>query len=256
MRYCFFFVAILLLFGSCKKETVTPVTIQKVSKIVKDTCKQDACAEVTLNYVVVSGNGEASSKINKRINEFIIQSLYISDDSLKIPKTIPEAIIDFIETYKKDKVAFTEISPYFAEISVNDLYVSPNILSVEMNTYLYTGGAHGYEATTYTNFDAQTGEILPFDNLVTNKKEFLALAEKTFRKENEIPEGASINATGFWFENDEFYLPQSFGITSEKIIFVYNQYEIASYAAGPIVLSIPRLEAEPFFKSPFIEHTK
>ncbi len=68
------------------------------------------------------------------------------------------------------------------------------------------------------------------------------------RKENQIPEGGSINATGFWFENDGFYLPETFGISKKSITLHYNQYEIASYAEGPITIEIPLTEVKEWLK--------
>jgi hypothetical protein len=38
------------------------------------------------------------------------------------------------------------------------------------------------------------------------------------------------------------------GFTEGTIILLYNQYDIASYAAGPIELEISREEAKPFLK--------
>ena len=242
-------VSFLLIFVSCKKDKpLVPLTVEKESKTINDACKQDECAEITLNYLIASGNEEASEKVNRVIEDFIIQSLNISEDSLYVPKSIEEATSNFIKIYKRDKSEYPDMGVYFAEVSVNEMYSSPSILSLEKNAYLYTGGAHGYGATSYSNFDAQTGEPLKMDELIKDKNGFLALAEEKFRTENEIPEGEPINATGFWFENDTFYLPESFGISPEELIFVYNQYEIASYAAGPIEFRIPIKEAEPFLR--------
>ena len=75
---------------------------------------------------------------------------------------------------------------------------------------------------------------------------FTAFAEKKFRSEQNIAKDQSINENGFWFENDTFYLPESVGFTQDSLIFVYNQYDIASYADGPIELKIAMKEAEPF----------
>ncbi len=56
----------------------------------------------------------------------------------------------------------------------------------------------------------------------------------------------SINSTGFWFENDRFYLPESIGLSKTNLLLVYNQYEIASYAGGPVALKIPLEELKEY----------
>ncbi len=246
MKYYIPLLTILLIIYGCKKDKPTILTTQKVEKIIKDDCKEEDCAEITLNYLIVSGDDEVAKKTNTLIEDFVKTALNISEDTLYVPKTIEEATANFMKVYKQDKAEYPDMGTYFVEVSVQELFSSSTVLSLEMNAYQYTGGAHGYGSTHYANIDPQTGEKLAFEDLVNDKKEFTAFAETIFREENEIPKDESINATGFWFENDEFYLPASFGITPDELIFVYNQYEIASYAAGPIDLIISMEEAKPY----------
>jgi hypothetical protein len=98
------------------------------------------------------------------------------------------------------------------------------------------------------NIDPKTGEELTTNNLFINKKDFAAFAEKKFRKQQNIPSGESINATGLWFAGEKFHLPESVGFTKDSLIFVYNQYDIASFSEGPIELKIALKDAAPFLK--------
>ena len=50
------------------------------------------------------------------------------------------------------------------------------------------------------------------------------------------------------FENDEFYLPENIGFTQEGLQLFYEQYEVASYADGPIILTLKYKEIEPYLK--------
>ncbi len=195
----------------------------------------------------LSAMKKISEKINKKIKNFIFTSLLMGEDTIPTAKTIQEAATGFIEVYNADKAQFPYMAgDYFAEISVHEIYRSPKHVCFELRQYLYTGGAHGYGTTSFMNIDPQTGEELSADNLFKDKKEFTDFAEKKFRIEQKIAQEISINDTGFWFENEEFYLPESVGFTQDSIIFVYNQYDIASYADGPIELKIAVKEAEPF----------
>ncbi len=171
----------------------------------------------------------------------------MGEDSIPTAKSIQEAATGFIEIYNADKAQFQDIAgEYFAEISVTEIYTSKEHLCFEMRQYLFTGGAHGYGTTSFLNIDPQTGEELSLNELFKNKKEFTAFAEKQFRTEKKIAKDQSINEKGFWFENDEFYLPESVGFTQDSVIFVFNQYDIASYADGPIELKIALKDAKPF----------
>ena len=64
----------------------------------------------------------------------------------------------------------------------------------------------------------------------------------------EIPADSSINATGFWFEDDTFYLPETIGFQDSSIIILYNPYDIASYADGTIEIIIPLEDVESHLK--------
>ena len=44
------------------------------------------------------------------------------------------------------------------------------------------------------------------------------------------------------FENDEFYLPNNIGFTKNGLQLIYNQYEVASYADGPMSITLPYAE--------------
>ena len=78
--------------------------------------------------------------------------------------------------------------------------------------------------------------------------EFQSFAEGKFRDQEKIPVNGSINATGFMFEDDKFYLPENIGFTQEGLQLFYEQYEVASYADGPIILTLKFKELEPYLK--------
>jgi len=210
-------------------------------------CKNTKCPEITINYVEIIGDKEISEKINNRIKKFIYSSLLMGEDSIPTAKSIQEAATGFIEVYNADKAQFPDMAgEYFAEISVTEIYTSKEHLCFEMRQYLFTGGAHGYGTTSFLNIDPQTGEEFTSKELFKNNTDFTTFAEKKFREQQKIAKDQSINENGFWFEDDTFYLPESIGFTQDSVIFVYNQYDIASYADGPIELKIAMKEAEPF----------
>lgn len=238
---------IALIVVGCDREKNIEISSQSFTERELSICKNSKCPEVTINYVEVFGDEEVSEKINQKIKHFIFNSLLLGEDTLPTAKTIQEAATGFIESYNADKAQFPDMAgEYFAEISVNEIYSSKEHICFEMRQYLFTGGAHGYGTTSFLNIDPKTGEELTSEELFKNNKEFTAFAEKKFRTEQKIAKDQSINENGFWFENDEFYLPESVGFTQDSLIFVYNQYDIASYADGPIELKIAMKEAEPF----------
>ncbi|HBU78322.1 MAG TPA: hypothetical protein DEF18_09490, partial [Muricauda sp.] len=47
---------------------------------------------------------------------------------------------------------------------------------------------------------------------------------------------------------DSFHLSNNVGYTKDGIQLIYNQYEVASYADGPIVLVLTYNEVNPFLE--------
>lgn len=231
----------------CNQEKNIEISSESFTEKELKMCENSKCPEVTINYVTIFGDSDVAEKINKKIKNFIFTSLILGEETTPTAKTIEEAATAFIESYNADKTQFPDMAgEYFAEISVNEIYTSKEHLCFEMSQYLFTGGAHGYGSTSFLNIDPKTGEELTTKELFKNKKELTAYAEKIFRAQQKIDEQQGINDTKFWFENDTFYLPESVGFTQDSLIFIYNQYDIASYADGPIELKIALKEAKSF----------
>ena len=58
------------------------------------------------------------------------------------------------------------------------------------------------------------------------------IGEQKFRKDKGIAPGVSLRQAGYSFDNDRFRLPDNFAIGPKGLTFLYNLYEIASYAQG------------------------
>lgn len=240
------FLVIILL--ACTKKEELLLTAESFTEKNLSICTDGNCPEITINYVLALGNEKIDEKINSKIQEFIIASLMMGEDSIPTAKNIEEAAIQFIDAYKRDKTEFPDMAgDYFAEINVIELSKTIENYSFEQRQYLYTGGAHGYGSTAFLNIDPNTGKVVTFKEMIKNEFEFTSFVEKKFRAQHDIAIDATINSTGFWFKNDKFNLPETAGITKDSIIFVYNQYDIASYADGPIELRIAKKDVAPFF---------
>lgn len=241
------FICVLLFLTSCSEK---PLVFTSESFSAKDLpmCEDVMCPEVLIDYVVTSGEEDVSEKINTAITHSIINAIYIGEqDATPTAKTISEAVTNFIKEYRLESAEFPAMAvEYFAEASVTKNRATENLISLQVNHYIFAGGAHGYGATQYLNFDAQTGEELQFDMLISDKESFTDFIEKKFKETYKIPQRSSINAKGFWFEDDQFYLPDNLGFTQDNLIFSYDEYEIASYAEGSIFFEIPIKEIQQY----------
>lgn len=246
MKKYFLFVCITFLFFSCKKEISLEILSENFTETQLAICNNEPCSKIAIDYVLVSGEAEISDKINNSIKKSIIKTLFLGEDENPSAQTIEDASKQFIVAYRDHKNEYEYETSYEAEITVTEIFQHKNVLSLEFQSYLFTGGAHGYGSTHFKNFDKQTGEEISVESSFKDYDAFLKFAEAAFRKEQKIENGVSINNTGFLFENDTFWLPKSMGITEKEMVFMYNPYDIASYAEGPIVFTIPLKSVKPY----------
>lgn len=252
MKFCLFLVFTITLFLGCKKATSISISSESLTEKDLQICDKDPCSKITIDYLKVIGNEEISSIINSQINSQIIETLFLGEDQNPSAKSIVEAAKQFILAYRDHKNEFEYEMEYEAEITVSEVFSNQVYLSIQFQNYLFTGGAHGYGSTFFKNFDLQTGKEITITDFFDDYEGFLIIAEKAFRKRNQIPENESINATGFWFDEEFFSLPDTMGVSKNELVFIYNPYDIASYADGPIEFKISKKEAAPFLKKEFL----
>ena len=161
------------------------------------------------------------------------------------------------EEYAKDNpdYEYDEVS-YSRNISVDVIRADAKVFSYIVYDYIYTGGAHGLTGVTGFSFDVATGQQLSISDF--GDEATIAETAKTFIIDTINNSEAS--AKDMLFQDDgvisgyeetikevfdgdtypEYYLDY------RGIVFVFQQYDIASYAAGIISFTVPYSELEGF----------
>tara|TARA_R110000868_G_scaffold124959_4_gene330095 strand:+ start:26213 stop:26959 length:747 start_codon:yes stop_codon:yes gene_type:complete len=201
-----------------------------------DTCAD--CPKVAITIFDFKGDSKIARTINTNLKKEVINQL-LYDDDIKA-SNIKEAITSFKNGFLELKKMYPdETLGWEATIKGEVVYENKDVLTIQLETYIFTGGAHGYSATRFLNFDKKKGDHLENWQVFKDKNAFEHYAEIKFKLQEDIPQNASMNSTGFMFEGDAFYLPANIGFTEKGLQLVYNQYEVASYADGPIVITLP-----------------
>ncbi|MGB5610753.1 DUF3298 domain-containing protein [Eudoraea sp.] len=207
--------------------------------------KCQECPEVSIEVPNALGNNKLAKSINRALQEEVISKLTF-DDEINA-ETIQEAIESFTNGYfELKKIYPDETIGWQAKINGMITYEDNELLTIELQSYLFTGGAHGYGSTNFLNFNKKRGKEMDDWELFKDKEGFEQYAETQFRLQHNIPVNKPINSTGFMFEKDHFYLPENIGFTEKGIKLLYNQYEVASYADGPIELTLPYKDIQKF----------
>ncbi|WCO01503.1 DUF3298 and DUF4163 domain-containing protein [Psychroserpens ponticola] len=192
-------------------------------------------ADVSINFPKAKGNKTVSELINNTIQNYIISQTNLSEDSLT-NLSIEDAVTRFNTEFKNFKTDFPESSQKWeAFIDGEVTYRSPQVISIAINSYLDTGGAHGNTNIRFFNFNPNTGELYTKNDLISNIEGLSNTIENQL-KEN-IKSDSEEPIEDFFFGKD-FQLPESLGYSDEGLIILYNPYEIASYSQGIIEFTI------------------
>lgn len=240
----FFTLAILVLFlSSCKNELAFKEEhFEKKSSL---PCKEN-CPEVTVKVPIASNVPIVADSINKKVFSVVKEIIYFGEKPYT--STDYQGLLDsFIGSYDEMKTKHPkEIFGWEAKIEAKVAYQTDSILNITIDSYMFTGGAHGYSGIRSLIFDPKTGKNIPNEYLFRDLNKFKAFAEKKFRTKYEIPVNQNINATGLMFESDKFELPINFFYQKEGLLLYYNTYEVASYADGPKELLLTYDELKPY----------
>lgn len=242
MKRTLFCAFLLLLNIGCDKDH--KLTFERLQ--IKNT-KCQGCPKIEINVPHAIDDTPIATSINTALREEIIYILKFEED--QDVDSIEKAMDSFTKNYQELQNRFIdETVAWEADIKASVTYEDERLLTLKLDVYSFTGGAHGYGSTIFLNFDKKKAIELENHQLFKDSDGFQKLAEAAFRQQEGIAKASSINSTGLMFSRDSFHLSENMGYTAEGLQLIYNQYEVASFADGPIVLTLPFRDIGQFLK--------
>ncbi|OBX26092.1 DUF3298 and DUF4163 domain-containing protein [Gelidibacter algens] len=216
------FLMMALLIVSCNEDVKLTFETQHIEK--------SSDAFIAINYPKAMGTKAVTEKINQQIEHVIANEMNMADTP-ENDISISQAVSQFDNEYKTFKQDFQDTNQQWeVDVEGKVLYESPEVISISLQSYIDTGGAHGNTRITYLNFNPETGALLEQNDIISNLTEFKKIAQKAF-KEQTKPKDNDETIEDFFF-GEEFQLPENIGFTKDGLLLLYNNYEIASYAQG------------------------
>lgn len=179
-------------------------------------------------------------------NDLIKQAILIDGDH-----SVHDAAQSFIDSYNEfaeDSNTSMINAAWYRTTYAQIINMTPLFFSLQTNINEYTGGAHDSHLTFYQNYDIQKAELISLKDLLQKDKfdTFVKLAEKKFRNQENLSASQSLSKD-FFFENGKFSINDNFGLSKDKLIIYFNEYEIRPYAEGPTTIEIPYTELKELF---------
>lgn len=159
-----------------------------------------------------------------------------------------ECIDKFADEYNRQSEFVDGGGVWTTETNVEILERESDYVELSIANWDYSGGAHGNSWSIQHIIDMKTGRELLLKDFIIDVAQLTQIAEKIFRADQELAPDADLSDAGFWFEDGVFALNENFTFNPESLDFMYNSYEIAAYAAGPIYISIPMSDIKHLLK--------
>lgn len=202
-------------------------TVESVSEQYAVSDSTDGKDLIEVSIVRPALSSSASGKINEYYDTLYVQK----------KKEWNGEIAEFAKE-DKNNASHTngEFVPYTVHEDFESMLDSEKILSIKRVCEIYSGGAHGNRELACETFRKDTGERITLSVLLPNtdiKTLFLPYVN------------AQIDAhPDTYFEDakalaDELFDENAFYLTKDSIAVLYQPYDLAPYAVGPQIISIP-----------------
>jgi len=206
---------------------------------------EDLCYQIKLSIDTLSGESELAKGLAAVLRDSVLcmQGFATIQETMNAhaDSTRNEWKAEMAEIYEPE-LEWKESLQYYYNLEGKPVENGrEDILSYQANIECYLGGAHGSYVVQYFNIDKETGKLLTIGDIVPAEKEtevLVAMAEqlcKDWEADDleDLQEKTGITMLG------DLYLTNNFLIKGDSIEFLFNQYEIAPYAAGLIGITIP-----------------
>lgn len=195
---------------------------------------EDSSTVIEITYPQVFGvsDSDIEHKINSLLEEEFLKSIEWYEEFVLMLDSVPT-------------MEYTAGMFFSFETGFDIKLLNGSILSLVLNHYEFTGGAHGNYYSIGFTFDLKTGELLTLESIIT--KESLPFITKLCEEKiKQMYEAGSLIDAGLFEDHIELTMDQDFYLTQDALVFQFDPYEIAPYAMGNIEVSIYAEEISEF----------
>ena len=172
--------------------------------------EDNADAVITLNApsVAIPGNTSAEKAINRVLEK----------DNSEFQAYIAESL--------KNREGESNLAPYEFNSSYVVTYNQKGLLSLFIDKYKYTGGAHGMTVRQGYTFNLEDGSLLTLKELFGDTSDYMNIINGEIKEGFESHPGYFGGFKGIGSDYTDYYLQ------SDKVTFFFQVYEYTPYAAG------------------------
>ncbi|KAA6340831.1 Peptidoglycan-N-acetylmuramic acid deacetylase PdaC [termite gut metagenome] len=255
------FLAVTGFFSSCydsqpPKGALAFSTIQltQTQHLFEDTLAPACELKIDYTYPVDSSEKELLDSLNKLFIIHCFGEEYVGKEATDVVRQYAETYTrnyreDVEDTYLQDKKNkkgedMTEVGGWYSYgkgISSEVQFYEKNLLVYCINTYEYTGGAHGITLAYFLNIDLTKRRLLRLDDIFKGDDYRDTLSSLLWNQliiDNKVDsreelENMGYGSTGNLTPGENFYLDR------EGITFYFNVYDFTPYVMGATEIKLP-----------------
>ncbi len=203
--------------------------------------KEEGCAYAKVKFPFFT-DGDQKEQLNKYI-ETLIRTSDITASELGTSASVDESLQNFVKSYVKASQSnpATSQRPWSYSRIFNIMNINKEFMSISYSTHTFMGGAHPNSFSKFKNVRLADQKEITLDEVFQGdyKTQLNKIIDAQFRQENGIAPGEDLMDKGGLFEN-KIEMNDNFIFLPNKLLFLYNPYEIAPYARGPIRVGLDR----------------
>lgn len=146
-----------------------------------------------------------------------------------------------IQDYENSVKNGFPVHTYEADLTYTLTLNQAQFISLYMDRYEYTGGAHGSTIRTSETWNLKVGTLVPLSAFYPNNPNYIADIE-----DNIIAQIDADIASGNNYYFDDYaklvrqtFNPESYYVIPGSLVFYFQQYDIAPYSSGILEFEIP-----------------
>lgn len=192
----------------------------------------DECTSVMIRREVFADR----PALNDAIYEQLLKQLQGNGESGTAPL---DSLDKVAQKFIDDAAAESGISAAHWELNgdAKKLMRRGDVLTIAVNSYLYTGGAHGMPVSRWLNWNIAEQKQLALSDVIASGKdqEFWEAAEEAHKQWLD-----SQKVDPDFRNNWPFARTEDFKLTDEGIVLLYGVYTLGPYSMGEVELTLPR----------------
>jgi hypothetical protein len=187
-------------------------------------CKGELCPSITFKKLSFEGH--------ERFNAFLDHALL---DLALVDTSKVKTFADLASQFWK-----TAEDRYEIVLGAEVRRSTPSVMVIELQSYLYSGGAHGMSTMQYVNWVPKIEKILTLNDMILRgrMKAFEAALKKQYEKWLESNEFAQADKAGY-SKTWPFQFSNNAALMQDGIAVTFDHYVLGPYALGMPTIVVP-----------------